>query len=305
VTARVLIWVQHLLGTGHTVRATSIAHALRARGAEVTLALGAEPPATLDLGGLDLLPLHPVAATDGSFRVIVDPAGAPYEEVAASRLATLDRHLERHGADVLLTEAFPFGRRRFAAELMPLLARARSMGALTLSSIRDVLVRKPAAKEAAMADIAAAHYDRILVHADPRLVALDDSFASAARLGDRLIYTGFVDGGAPVPSADARQGVVVSAGGSNGGAALVAAAIAAAEALPTVPVHILVPPALGAHLADWRAAAPGNVTIEGNRPDFRALLGRAALSVSQAGYNTVLDVLAAGQIGRASCRERV
>ncbi len=34
--------------------------------------------------------------------------------------------------------------------------------------------------------------------------------------------------------------------------------------------------------------------MEPNRPDFRALLGHAALSVSQAGYNTALDVLAAG-----------
>ncbi|MEE9209029.1 MAG: glycosyltransferase, partial [Kiloniellales bacterium] len=30
------------------------------------------------------------------------------------------------------------------------------------------------------------------------------------------------------------------------------------------------------------------------RPDFRSLLARARLSISQAGYNTVLEVLAAG-----------
>lgn len=295
---RVLIWVQHLLGTGHTVRATAIAHALRERGADVTLALGARPPATLDLAGLDVLPLHPVAATDGSFRVIVDPDGAPYEAVAARRLAALERHLDERGADVLLTEAFPFGRRRFAAELMPLIARARQRGARTVSSIRDVLVRKSAAKEAQMAANAAANFDRILVHADPRVVALDDSFASAASLGDRLVYTGFVDGGGTVPVRPAppgeRAGVVVSAGGSNVGAALVAASIAAAGALDPLPVRILVPPALGERLAGWRADAPANVVLEPNRPDFRALLAQAALSVSQAGYNTVLDVLAAG-----------
>ncbi len=43
-----------------------------------------------------------------------------------------------------------------------------------------------------------------------------------------------------------------------------------------------------------RRAAPRGVVVERNRGDFRALLSRCAVSVSQAGYNTVMDVLAAG-----------
>jgi predicted glycosyltransferase len=39
---------------------------------------------------------------------------------------------------------------------------------------------------------------------------------------------------------------------------------------------------------------PGGVIIERARPDFRSLLARGRLSISQAGYNTVLEVLAAG-----------
>ncbi|MCY3670235.1 MAG: glycosyltransferase, partial [Alphaproteobacteria bacterium] len=42
-----------------------------------------------------------------------------------------------------------------------------------------------------------------------------------------------------------------------------------------------------------RAASSG-VIVERARPDFQALLGRAHLSVSQGGYNTVMEVLAAG-----------
>jgi predicted glycosyltransferase len=49
-----------------------------------------------------------------------------------------------------------------------------------------------------------------------------------------------------------------------------------------------------ADLAAWRARAPRRAIVERARPDFRALLARAALSVSQAGYNTVLDLLASG-----------
>jgi UDP-N-acetylglucosamine:LPS N-acetylglucosamine transferase len=38
---------------------------------------------------------------------------------------------------------------------------------------------------------------------------------------------------------------------------------------------------------------PPNVTVEWARPDFPALLAGCALSISQAGYNTVLDLVAA------------
>ncbi len=292
---RVLVWVQHLLGTGHSVRAAAIARALRAEGADVTLALGARPPATLDLAGLDLLELHPVLATDGSFRVIVDARGQPYEAVAEARQAVLLAHLADRGADVVVTETFPFGRRRFAGELEPVLAAARATGARTMASIRDVLVRKPAAKEALMADKALALFDRVLVHADPRFVQLGDSFGPTPRLGDRIAYTGFVDAGAPVACDGPRAGIVVSAGGGAVGASLVAAALEAAAMLgPAIPWRILVPAGLAGHMAHWRRSAGAHVVIEPNRPDFRALLAGAALSISQAGYNTVLDVLAAG-----------
>ena len=42
------------------------------------------------------------------------------------------------------------------------------------------------------------------------------------------------------------------------------------------------------------ATAPACVRVERFRPDFASLLAGARLSVSQAGYNTVCDILAAG-----------
>src|SRR5262249_61840279 len=46
-------------------------------------------------------------------------------------------------------------------------------------------------------------------------------------------------------------------------------------------------------LEEIRHATPDGVVIERFRRDFATLLGRCHVSVSQAGYNTVLDVLAA------------
>ena len=43
-----------------------------------------------------------------------------------------------------------------------------------------------------------------------------------------------------------------------------------------------------------RAMAPAGVTVEPNRGDFAALLAGCAVSISQAGYNTVVELLQAG-----------
>ena len=49
-----------------------------------------------------------------------------------------------------------------------------------------------------------------------------------------------------------------------------------------------------ARLAALAERAPRNARVERARPDFRALLRGADLSISQAGYNTAVDLLAAG-----------
>ncbi|MEM8552728.1 MAG: glycosyltransferase [Pseudomonadota bacterium] len=291
---RVLIWVQHLLGTGHTVRAAALAHALRAEGAGVTMALGAVPPPTLDLSGLDLVELPAVAATDGSFTTIQTSDGRPYEAVAQHRRELLLALVETLRPQVLVTETFPFGRRRFSGELLAMAEAARGRGAVIASSIRDVLVRKSPQKEAQMAGWANAHFDHVLVHADPNFVRLEDSFGASDKVASLVHYTGFVDGGHPVPAEGGdRSGILVSAGGSAVGAALIEAAVTAARSFPQMEMRVLIPRPLQALADTLRSTAPSHVQLEANRPDFRALLSQCAVSISQAGYNTVLDVLAA------------
>ncbi|WP_420394533.1 glycosyltransferase family protein [Acuticoccus sp.] len=295
---RALIWVTHLLGTGHTVRAAALARALAGRGTAVTLVVGATPPATLDLAGLDVVALPPVRATDATFARIVGADGRPYEALVAGRAALLGEVVAGVRPDVIVTEAFPLGRRAFAAELVPLLSglavgRRRPVVA---ASVRDVLVRKPPAKEAAMAALARRWYDLVLVHGDPSLVSLPDTFGAAGAIADLTHHTGYVDAG-PV-AARAAPGecgdVVVSCGGGAVGARLVEAALGAARRVRERRFRIFVPAALAHRIEGWRAAAPDNALVEPNRRDFRALLVGAALSVSQAGYNTAVDVVASG-----------
>jgi predicted glycosyltransferase len=154
------------------------------------------------------------------------------------------------------------------------------------------VLQRPDPPKAAARVEAARGFDAVLVHGDPDFLPLEASWPECASLGDRLRYTGYVPGPAGTP-ATASDEIVVSVGGGAAGARLLAVARELAGRR--------------AHAGErWRirtgegaAAGPvGNphVTVEPNAPDFPALLGGARLSVSQAGYNTCVDLL------RARCR---
>ena len=296
-----MIWVQHLLGIGHLMRAAAIARAFDRGGWQVDLVSGGVPLPHLDIGGARLCQLPPLRTADTSFRTLVTADGEPATEAdtAARAGQLLDLF---HGAqpNVLMTEHFPFGRRQLRSELLPLLAAARELDQppLVCSSVRDILVERSAKRHAEAEAWLADYFDLVLVHGDPALVPFDATCPFADRLGGKLRYTGYLDTAASTSqdSGDGEGEIVVSAGGGAVAEALEDVAVAACAAREDGrPWRLLVganrPPA---RLAALQASAPVGLTVERARPDFRTLLGRAAASVSQAGYNTVVDLLTSG-----------
>lgn len=284
---RVLIHVQHLLGTGHARRMAAVAAACAACGYETTLASGG-PALPLKTGTARLVQLPALRATDASFRTLVDETGAPVDEAwrRRRRAATLALFDEAR-PDLLIVELYPFGRSMLRDELEPLLDRAR--GIARLCSVRDVLQRPDDARAAARVAAAGA-FDAVLVHGDRGFLPLEASWPECAALGPKLVYTGYVSGAPGLPAAGHGE-IVVSVGGGAAGARLLAVARALA--------------ASRAHAGErWRirsgdrtaAAASTNpfVIDEPNAGDFPDLLAHARVSVSQAGYNTCVDLLRAG-----------
>ncbi len=164
-----------------------------------------------------------------------------------------------------------------------------------LASVRDILV--PPDRPSKVADAharLAAHYDGVLVHGDPAIAALDASWPVDDALAQAIRYTGYVDEGESVPAPGFRSGILVAAGSSSAGLGLFRAAIAAARLRPDLSWRILVghgvPDAELAHLAEGLPSG----TVMRARPDYRALLAQAAVSVSQCGYNTAVDLLVTG-----------
>lgn len=301
---RVLFWVQHLLGTGHLERMRRIAEALAARGADVHFVTGGVPLPGRMPNGVRIVQLPPVKVADASFTPLRDAEGRPIDD--AYRRARVERLLaayETAAPSVVLFETFPFGRRSLRFEIEPLLDRidAAEPRPRVLSSIRDILqLQEKPGRDAESWSWAQRWFDEVLVHGDPAFFRLEESFPPARDGGIPLFYTGYVTApGTPLPRAplDRQNEVVVSAGGGATGSHVLHAAIAARplSALRTLDWRILVGPGIPSGEFDaLRAKAEPGVVVERNRLDFAALLARARVSVSQAGYNTVMDVLRSG-----------
>lgn len=297
-----LFYCQHSLGLGHAVRSFALAAAL-AKHFRVVVACGGELPDS-------------IAPPDDVEVVVLPPLGASRDGQLISRgRFSLDGARRRrralllntfHGLSprVLVIELFPFGRRKFADELVPLLeaAAVAAPRVLVVSSVRDILVgRQPdqQAHDTLSCVLANRYFDAALVHSDPRFARLDESFRPSIPLEVPVFHTGFV-----VPDRDGRarpareRCVLVSVGGGLVGEPLLRAAL---DARPLLPQDLRLDLVAGPFLpeAAWRSLEASARMLEGVRlrrfvADLTAELGTAAASVSQCGYNTALDLLRAG-----------
>lgn len=300
-SGRVLIVVTHLLGIGHLVRASLLARALTQAGCSVTLASGGMPRVGAREERFRFVQLPPVRIEGTDFRNLLDAQGRPMPEAElAARLTLLTALTREMRPDLVITEHFPFGRRQLASEFLAVIEAAREVNpaCLILSSIRDVLVAPTRVDRLAeAAERVARLFDGVLVHGDASFLPLEASWPVGPELATKLHYTGYL---AEPPRARVDEPrilsgeVLVSGGGSAAALPLFEAAIVAAGRDERRRWRILVGHGVAEPLfVSLGQRAPANVSVERARPDFPALLATCAVSVSQCGYNTVLDLLQA------------
>lgn len=294
----VLVAVTHLLGSGHLVRAANLARGLAADGFSVTLVSGGMPLRPMENEPFAFVQLPPVRTEGVDFRNLLDEEARPVTgERSAARLSRLQALAAELRPDVVITEHFPFGRRQMAEEFLGLIAAAKAANpkVLVLSSVRDVLVR-PRSNRIAQANRRIGElFDAVLVHGDAGFLPLDRSWPVEAGLAAKLRYTGYLAETPAAAPAVANGEILVSGGGSAAGLPLFRLAIAAAR-LGSVDWRWRILVGRGVAEDAFRrlgADAPGHVVVERVRPDFPALLAGCAVSLSQAGYNTVLDLVMA------------
>ncbi len=313
----ILFYCQHLLGLGHVQRGALLARALAKSGEHVLFVTGGLPVPGLDVGGAETVPLLPITAADDAASALALPDGCPPDpSYLVERRTRLLALLSQYDPALVLLELFPFGRHAFSFELVPLLLavaddrRRRGQAApRVVVSLRDILVSKknPPWYEATVLAVVRQWIDRVLVHGSPDVIPLSRTFGLAHHLGDKVVYTGYLASYPPPPSGSALRGeVVLSGGGGRVAGAVFRTALAArplCQAAAALPWRLITGPYLPEEVrADLEretavlepVAARPAVVLDRFRDDFSSLLQGAALSVSQAGYNTMLDVVASG-----------
>ena len=299
-TARVMFYVQHLLGIGHLARASLICDGLVKQGFEVKMVMGGAPVDGFPGKGVDVAYLPVLKAGCMAFNDLTDEKGnLADQQYLDNRRNQLLALFDEYRPDIVVIEAFPFGRRQMRFELIPLLEKAKQAdwSPLIAGSVRDILQQKTKLKRLQETVATLKNYfDLLMVHGDPQFSTLDETFELAREIEDLIRYTGIVSADIPSLSGPAYD-VIVSAGGGAAGELIM---INAMRAKPLTTLDdakwcFITGPNLSEDVRNRLAAEKSrNVTIETHRTDFRALLAHARLSISQAGYNTSADILRAG-----------
>lgn len=302
-------YCQHVLGVGHLHRSIEICRAL-ADVFQVEMILGG-PHVSLKVPEVRLTQL-PGLKMDSSFSGLqpCEPS-VSLDEIKSHRQRQLIEHIRSAAPAVLIIELYPFGRKQFRFELDPLLAMIKKEypDILVYCSLRDILVEKTDAQEKFENHAVATYnrfFDGLLVHADPQIITIDETFAKGAQLGPPQFYTGFVT---PFPSAQAaakireRTGasadqklIVASIGSGSVGKKLL---YSVAQAHKICANHRLVTQIFtGPYLSNndylqLKNMATDTLRVDRFTPDFINWLLAADLSISMAGYNTSMNVLAA------------
>jgi predicted glycosyltransferase len=293
---RILYYCQSLVGVGHLTCSLRIIQELLQH-AEVDLINGG-----LDTGvGLEHPRFRslrlPTLLHDPETGSLFDPEeNRNTEELWAARSAAITGFLG-WPCDAIVTEFYPFGRRRFKSEIQNLFRTVRAhCGPVPIfTSVREVLVPRAVDKERRMADTVRKHIHTVFVRGDPDIIRLGETFSLAHEIDDLICYTGYISP-PPPPSRPARKKqILVSQGGGNVGRELLEGAIGAAALMPDY-CFVL---ATGsrttpAEMEDMRKAVrSSNVEIKPFLPDFQRHLMESAVSISMGGDNTLLDVVRA------------
>lgn len=286
---RVAILVTHLLGTGHMQRASLIADGFIRAGHEAIVLSGGFPAPHAAPRLAALVQLSPLRS-DMSFSALYGEDGVADDALLRKRHMEIGETLIGFAPDMLITELFPFGRRKLAAEFEAAIEAAGD--ALVYASIRDILQYPRKEGRAAEAeDRFARLYHGAFVHGDDALVPLRESWPLPKALAAKTRSTGYIAGGEmPIAGALGHGEIIVAAGGGSVGNSL----FEAAAKIGDERWRLLV----GGHDRDQRIAAlkarGGTAMIEPVRPDFRELLAAADVAVLQCGYNSAIDVVQSG-----------
>ncbi|MBN1930833.1 MAG: glycosyl transferase [Desulfobacterales bacterium] len=307
---KIIYYCQYVLGVGHFFRSLEICRQLSEH--EVILVTGGTP---IDV----VLPAHvrqfhlPEIMMDHNFdHLLSKDSEQSLNHIKILRRKYLYNLVQQEKPDIIFIELYPFGRKAFRFELDPILKAIRNKilpSSRVICSLRDILVEKnnPDSYETRVIETLNRYFDALLIHSDPELIKLDETFSKTKEISIPIAYTGFVT---PKPLPNTRRKlrqelglelnaflILASAGGGNVGASLLENVINAFQFIEKEnPFYLIV--FTGPFMSEEKfnhlnKFSNNQVRIHRFTSDFVSYLAAADLSISMAGYNTCLNILAA------------
>lgn len=300
--SKILFYCQHSLGMGHLVRSSALAGGLAEKFEVHFLNGGRFPKGFRTPKNIKLINLPPLGFDENSQLISRDKRFSVERAQQKRRKMILDA-FDGVNPQILIIELFPFGRKKFADELLPLLERAKESGAIVFCSLRDILVNKrndQAKHDERAANTINEYFNAILIHADHNFAKLEETFKPDTPLKVPVHYTGFVTEKSELAKVERKRQVIVSAGGGIVGEELFLSAIDAQKILwnsDRLRMQIVA----GAFLPEdaWQRINKKSEGVKGLKlkrsvRNLAGLISESAVSVSQCGYNTAMDIIRAG-----------
>ncbi|MCT4626225.1 glycosyltransferase [Halodesulfovibrio sp.] len=321
---RIVHYCQHVLGMGHFFRSLEIDKALAEH--EVTLITGGSPLSITYPPHLQVIELPSLSMDenfgafvhteeDGTKRVLREQE---LDSIKAQRTTILTETLLALQPDIFLVELFPFGRKQFSFELMPVLQLATQNAfpyMYTVCSVRDILVEKKHQEkfEERVVSTLNTYFDAVLVHTDPQVITLDKTFTRIDDITIPIYNTGYIT---PLP-AKVRPDIVRKSHSIPDTIPFILGSIGSGSVHPELMQHLaeasillnestphsllistgpFMPQEYQQQIRALCAAYP-HITVTDFIADFIDQLSAADLSVSMAGYNTTMNLLAVNTFG--------
>ncbi|WP_321404089.1 glycosyltransferase [Maridesulfovibrio sp.] len=309
---KIIHYCQHILGMGHFFRSLEIAKGLDRE--QVIFVAGGERPDQPLPPNVEYRQLPGLCMDENFGGLMPTDEGRELEEVKEERKAALSRIFKDEKPDVFLIELFPFGRKAFRFELLPVLdaIKAGKFGNVkVVCSLRDILVeRNDGGKhEARCVKYLNKYFDLLLIHSDPKIASLDETFQAFDQIEIPCEYTGFA---ARKPVENLRDKIradlgisenekllIASAGGGKVGGPLMESVLESYIEMNTPDNRLLM--LTGPFLDDKKyetlcsiAKKHAEITVQRFAADFTDLLTAGDAMVSMAGYNTCMDILTSG-----------
>ena len=213
--------------------------------------------------------------------------------------------VERFRPSVFVTEFYPFARFESSRCLLPALKALQKRGAKIICSVRDIVYHNSMIISLASCDLINRYYSSVLVHSDPDLISLEDTFSLSDRIKIPIVHTGFISPEVTKSGirhrgvCNNKKTVLVSVGGGVSDAGTYDMIQKCIESKCVIDRYIRTRFVIFAgkllsnrdFLMLRRMYSKKDIVIRRFTSDFIGWLDSSDLSISRAGYNTCSNVL--------------